>query len=122
MAKGSQTRNLGMARLNDGTYRLLYGTLENKAVSLVDDGLLTIVLRRNSRVNGVVYIDNIILTHKDASSVRLNGVQTPMVTGIDMMDSETKTGVYYDLSGQRVADRPLKKGMYIVNGEKMLVK
>ena len=122
MAKGSQTRNLGMARLNDGTYRLLYGTLENKAVSLVDDGLLTIVLKRNSRVNGVVYIDNIILTHKDASSVRLNGVQTPMVTGIDMVDSETKAGVYYDLSGRRVANRPLKKGVYIVNGEKMLVK
>ena len=122
MAKGSQTRNLGIARLNDGTYRLLYGTLENKAISLVDDGLLTIVLKRNNRVNGVVYIDNIILTHKDASSVRLSGVQTPMVTGIDMVDSETKAGVYYDLSGRRVAVRPLKKGMYIVNGEKMLVK
>lgn len=122
MAKSNQTRNLGMARLNDGTYRLLYGTMENKAVALVDDGLLTIVLKRNNRVNGVVYIDNIILTHKDASSVRLSGVQTPMVTGIDMVDSETKAGVYYDLSGRRVAVRPLKKGMYIVNGEKMLVK
>ncbi len=124
MAKTNQTRNLGFAKLQDGTWRLLYGTLENKDVNLVGDNMLTLELAiANSAVGGYVTFDNIFLTDRNASTIQLNGIQSGLPTGINPIE----TGMVvnedsYDLMGRKVDGSQLKKGVYVVNGKKMFVK
>ncbi len=124
MAKANQTKNLGFSRLQDGTWRLLYGTLENKTVNLADDNLLTLELASsNSHIGGLVTIDNIFLANRDASAVRLNAVQSGLPTGIYSIESGTSiSGDCYDLTGRKVDNSQLNKGVYIVKGKKIFVK
>jgi hypothetical protein len=125
MAKANQTKNLGFARLQDGTWRLLYGTLENKSVSLVEDHLLTIELRSDKPiVSGNVSFENILLTKENTSTLQLNNVFTNMVTGIYQVengDGSMENAAIYDLSGRRVSvSSSLPKGVYIMNGKRII--
>lgn len=125
MAKSSLTRNLGFARLPNGTWRLLYGTLENNPVSLVEDHLLTIELRTGKQnVGGNISIENILLTKDNTSTLQLNDVFTNVITGINQMeDGELKmeNATIHDLSGRRISvSSVLPKGVYIINGKKII--
>ncbi len=122
MAKANQTKNLGFTRLQDGTWRLLYGTLENKAVNLVDDNLLTLELASNkTNVGGFVVVDDIFVTDRYASTLRLNVVQNGLPTGIYSIErGMVVIGDCYDLSGRKVDNSQLKKGVYIINGKKII--
>ena len=124
MAKANQTKSLGYRRLQDGTWRLLYGTLENKTVNLGGDHLLTLELASsNSHIGGLVTVDNIFLANRDASAVRLKAVQSGLPTGIYSIESGASiSGDCYDLTGRKVDNSQLKKGVYIVNGKKIFVK
>lgn len=124
MAKANQTRNLGFAKLQDGTWRLLYGTLENKAVNLVGDNLLTLELATsNSAVGGFVTFDNIFLTDRNASTMQLNAFQSGLPTGISSIERVTiVNGDSYDLMGRKLDGSQLKNGVYVVNGKKLFVK
>ncbi len=124
MAKANQTKNLGFSRLQDGTWRLLYGTLDNKTVNLAGDNLLTLELASsNSNIGGLVTVDNIFLTDCYASTMRLNAVQSGLPTGIYSIESGVSiNGNCYDLTGRKVDNSQLKKGVYIVNGKKTFVK
>ena len=124
MAKANQTKDLGYSRLQDGTWRLLYGTLDNKTVNLAGDNLLTLELASsNSNIGGLVTVDNIFLADRNASVVRLNAVQSGLPTGIYSIESGVSiNGNCYDLTGRRVDNSQLKKGVYIVNGKKTFVK
>lgn len=42
------------------------------------------------------------------------------IVGVEVSD-ESKTGMMFDLSGRRVA-KPLKGGIYILNGKKIILK
>jgi hypothetical protein len=44
------------------------------------------------------------------------------VSGSDVMVPMRNDGVYYDLQGRRVGDRPSYPGVYIVNGKKVVIK
>jgi len=120
MAKAGQIRNLGIAHLNDGTWQLLYGTLENNAVQMSDDSLLTLVLKGNN--GGRIVVDNIILAMPDASMQYVNGVNAGLSTGITLTGNDIKEDSYYDLTGRRIVNSQVKKGVYVVNGKKMLIK
>ena len=122
MAKANQTKNLGFTRLQDGTWRLLYGTLENKAVNLVDDNLLTLELASNKTdVDGFVVVDDIFVTDRYASTLRLNAVQNGLPTGFYSIErGMVVNGDCYDLSGRKVDNSQLKKGVYIINGKKII--
>lgn len=125
MAKANQTKNLGFARLQDGTWRLLYGTLENKPVSLVEDHLLTIELRSDKpNAGGNVSVENILLTKENTSTLQLNNVFTNVVTGIYQVgngDRSIENAAIYDLSGRRVSvSSALPKGVYIMNGKRII--
>lgn len=123
MSKKSQTRNLGVSRLKDGTWRLLYGTLENKAVALDVDHLLTLELAGAGAHSGAVNIDNIVLVDNHASATKLSAVYVGLPTGIKSIESGSQINVDgYDLAGRKIANSNLKKGIYIVNGKKVLVK
>ena len=119
MAKASQSRNLGIAHLNDGTWQLLYGTLENNAVQMSDDCLLTLELKGCN--GGYIEVDNILLAMPDASMQYVYGVNAGLSTGISSVNNSLKgESVYYDLTGRRV--EKAKRGVYVVNGKKMLIK
>ena len=49
------------------------------------------------------------------------GGENDGTTGISRLASEVVGDVWYNLSGQRI-DTPTKKGLYIKNGKKVIVK
>lgn len=124
MAKASQTKNLGYAQLENGTWRLLYGTLENKIINLVGDKLLTLELTSNHPISGgLITADEIFLTNRNASTIQLNSVQCGLPTNITTIENISSVdGDCYDLMGRKVDGRRIRKGVYIVNGKKILVK
>ena len=124
MAKANQTKNLGYTRLQNGTWRLLYGTLENKAINLLDDTLLTLELAcSKSNAGGFVTIDHIFLVKSDTSTIQLGAVQGGLPTGIYVIESQSSIdGDSYDLTGRKVDNSQLRKGIYVVNGKKLYVK
>ena len=60
----------------------------------------------------------------EANSVLLYGYKVNIdVTGIEGLKTSKVEGLkYYDLSGRRIDGKPTKKGVYIINGRKVLVK
>ena len=123
MSKKSLTRNLGISKLEDGTWRLLYGTLENKAVALDGDNLLTLELASAGAHSGTVSFENIVLVDNHASATKLNDVYVGLPTGIRAIESGLLINIDgYDLAGRKITNPGLKKGIYIVNGKKVLVK
>ena len=124
MAKASQSKHLGYAKLENGTWRLLYGTLENKAVMLSDDNLLTLELAgNNANIGGNMTIDQIFLVDRNTSTWQLSAVHGGLPTGITVIENASAIdGECYDLTGRKVDNSLLKKGVYVVNGKKMLVK
>ena len=124
MAKANQTKNLGYRRLQDGTCRLLYGTMDNKTVNMAGENLLKLELASSdSNSGGVVTIDHIFLADRNASAVQLDAVSSGLPTGIHAIESGTSmNGGYYDLTGRKVDNSQAKTGVYIVNGKKKLLK
>ena len=123
MSKKSLTRNLGISKLEDGTWRLLYGTLENKAVALDGDNLLTLELASAGAHSGTVSFENIVLVDNHASATKLNDVYVGLPTVIRTIEGGSLINIDgYDLAGRKITNPGLKKGIYIVNGKKVLVK
>ena len=67
--------------------------------------------------------DNFRLTYYGPDA-RLQDVKPDDSTGIILTDngSLTRSDGFYDLSGRRVAGKPAKKGIYVKNGKKVVVK
>ena len=84
-----------------------------------DGCLLTLELKGNN--GGSIVVDNIILAMPDASMQYVNGANADLSTGISLMGNDLKEeSIYYDLTGRRV--EKAKRGVYVVNGKKMLIK
>ena len=64
-----------------------------------------------------------ILNEKDGSNYKVNDV-TSTYTGIEAIRTtpSTKDNVIYDLQGRKVSKEQLKKGLYIVNGKKVVIR
>jgi hypothetical protein len=121
MADGKQTKNLGFAQMKDGTWRLLYGTLDNRNVCLVGNTLLTLHLTTgNANAHGDITIDNILLAESNSTTHQLNSLHTGWTTGI--ADIEVKGGTkVYDVMGRQWSENgKLPGGVYIVNGKKVI--
>lgn len=124
MAMAKQTRNLGYSKLQDGSWRLLYGTLENDPINLADRKLLKLRLS-NSKSNdgGYVGIDHVYISDYKASTLQLNSIYDRLPTGLGFIEEESvMNGNYYDLNGRKVDDNHKKKGIYVVNGKKIITK
>lgn len=124
MAKASQSKHLGYAKLDNGTWRLLYGTLENKTVTLSGDNLLTLQLVGNTaNIGGNMTIDQIFLVDRNTATWQLSAVHGGLPTGITVLENASAIdGDCYDLTGRKVGNSLLKKGVYVVKGKKMLFK
>ena len=47
---------------------------------------------------------------------------TDLTTGIGRLREDAADGEYYDLSGRKLGTRPYQPGVYIRNGEKVVIK
>ena len=58
----------------------------------------------------------------EVNAFRLNFGDATSFGYLQMPASLTADAVYYDLSGRRVSGQPTEKGIYIVNGRKVVIK
>jgi hypothetical protein len=110
-----------MALTFKGTYAPVKYTSENKSILLVGDnsalyypqaGAFTNPQRAFFELEGIEVGD----VESNAIGLRLDGA-----TRINMQTTASDA-VYYDLSGRRVNGQPAEAGIYIVNGQKVMIK
>jgi hypothetical protein len=66
-------------------------------------------------------------THADVNGARPNNIRiAPQpkydVTGIKTLESDATEGTWYSLDGRKMQTQPQRKGIYISNGKKVVVK
>ena len=106
---------------NDNQYLVAGFSTTKKKISGSAGTLMTI---NCSGLSGEVTISNVIFATTDAQGYQLNDVSVEGIsTGIMTIDSNRLTTDYsvYDLQGRKI-DGQLKKGVYIVNGKKIVIK
>ncbi len=89
-------------------------TVENEA-AIADNGYANIENAANALVADIIAGQN-------ADGTVLSGQQTTAIQEVCRDDAVTKTSAIYNLQGCQMADGILKKGLYIVNGQKVVVK
>ena len=68
-------------------------------------------------------IDQIFLVDRNTATWQLSAVHGGLPTGITVIENASAIdGECYDLTGRKVDNNLLKKGVYVVNGKKILVK
>ena len=70
------------------------------------------------------FVNDQLLNMQEAEVITMKAViggENDGTTGISRVDSEVGNDVWYNMSGQRI-DTPTKKGLYIKNGKKVIVK
>ncbi len=55
-------------------------------------------------------------------SVSIGGEETTGIISVEHTESSVQNGYYYDLSGRRLSGTPTEKGVYIINGKKVMMK
>ena len=73
---------------------------------------------------GQAVIVSAVLSDSDAEeiAVRLTGGETTAIDDSQVYDLQRDDSAVYDLSGRKLSNSQMKKGLYIQNGKKMLVK
>lgn len=96
-----------------------------KSTTVTINSGATWILTANSYVdtlvnNGTIYLNGYTLTTSSTSGSGDINEGTAGINSVDV-DTETSTAVY-NLNGQRVNSNNLSKGLYIINGKKVMVK
>lgn len=92
----------------EGTCRVLVYSLTNSVFDIEGSGLMSISL---NGVNGRIAVENMILVSAYNNA-----------TGISKMTSDKIVENWYTLDGRKMDSQPSKKGVYIKNGKKLVVK
>ena len=92
----------------EGTCRVLVYSLTNSVFDIEGGELMSISL---SGVNGRIAVENMILVSAYSNA-----------TGISKMTSDKSAENWYTLDGRKMDSQPSKKGVYIKNGKKLVVK
>lgn len=92
----------------EGTCRVLVYSLTNSVFDIEGGELMSISL---SGVNGRIAVENMILVSAYNNA-----------TGISKMTSDKSAENWYTLDGRKMDSQPSKKGVYIKNGKKLVVK
>lgn len=115
----SRKHNCWSIQREDGSYRILCSSLTN---AMLKEGTI-LSLKTNNKGNGVATISNVVLSDINSTRHKVASAQVSLddATGIETIDGLQLTDdIYYNLSGQRVSK--LQKGIYIVNGKKVMNK
>ena len=110
---------LRCAKTGENRYRIIALSLNNTPLSTTADGLLELGLSNSSDVQ----VSNILFVTPQGEEVQMESQSGNIATDIKDIETSTNTEIY-DLSGQKLQTDPkhLPKGMYIINGKKVLVK
>ena len=115
---------LNTARVDEGHYRVVALSEANNAFNGTNGELMNIQL--DGFNTGDVTVSNIHFITTDGTDHRFDDISLSSVTGIESLtpDSSEKGDTnIYDLSGRKVSESSaLQKGVYIVNGKKVVVK
>ncbi len=111
-------------KVDEGHYRVVALSEANNAFNGTNGELMNIQL--DSFNTGDVTVSNIHFITTDGTDHRFDDISLSSVTGIESLtpDSSEKGNTnIYDLSGRKVSESSaLQKGVYIVNGKKIVVK
>lgn len=111
-------------KLSEGQYRVLCLSMENEAFRGEQGDLLYLNLASDgSDVQSSVTVDNVLFVTTTGIGHQLNGVEAfGQTTGISQMENgQWIMDNTYDLQGRKVNSQK-KKGLYIVNGKKSIIK
>ena len=120
LVKGmEQTHQLMYQQKDANTYTVVVYSLSNELMKPENGGIVEIDTDNGSQ-NGLS-IENIIVAQPTGETQSYSGGQ--MTTNIQQIESDGGSTIVYDLKGNRMnGNRGLKKGVYIVNGKKVIVK
>ncbi len=102
---------------SDGVFNPLGGDVAAFPAGTAYLPLLTDFVNGKSSTRGA----NGAFNFEEAEVIKYNLGSTGEATGIDKFASEIDNSVWYNLKGQRI-DTPTRKGLYIKNGKKVVVK
>ena len=110
----SATHNVMFSKLSDGRYRIIAHSLDGCCMTGNGDKLIDICADTDD-----VRIENIIFVTSDLQEKRFNSVEGN-TAGIDDINIDAVNGDIFDISGVRTMNPA--KGIYIVNGKKIIIK
>ena len=117
-----------LRQLNDRQYLVAVYSLNNKKLNGCAGKLFSL---HTERLNGEATISDVIFATPEAKPCLLDGATVMgTATGIGGIDSQSADNNVYDLQGRHISGKgqssmvnaPLKKGVYIVNGKKVVIK
>ena len=114
-----QTHQMMYQQKDANTYTVVVYSLSNQLMKPENGGIVEIELDNGSQ-SGLT-IENVIASLTTGEIQSYSGGQ--MTTNIQQIESDGCPIVVYDLNGNRMnGNRGLKKGVYIVNGKKVIIK
>lgn len=111
-----------LVKTAENRYMVIGVSMSNERLQNTNDGLMALDFTQAG--SGKVTISNVLFVTPTGEKSYFEGVSEGVLTGIETFETETDKAVIYDLSGRRM-DKPcnqLSKGLYIVNGKKVLIK
>ena len=104
-------------RMDEGTYRFVVYAPQGEQLHLSNDALVRLSISGN--VNSAVKISDILFTNGTFENIILENMEY-MPTGIEEITSVPSEAPTYNIQGMKT--RSTKKGVYIQNGRKIVVK
>ena len=120
--RAAGSHSVVISKMDDGSYRIIGVSMQNKAFKDNAGDLLKLQLAGNAQ--GAVAINNVLFVTPQGVQHELAGVNAfGDVTGIANVNGNKEvTGNVFDLQGRQMNNAQLKKGLYILNGKKQIVK
>ncbi len=118
--RATNSHILNYKQLPDGRIRVVGWSSRNSALQGNNGELFTISVKDRG-IAGTISIDRILFTTTDGTDHKLLSTEYfGDATGISNVCKDETAQPVYDLQGRRVANK--EKGLYIINGKKLLVK
>ena len=120
--RAAGSHSVVIRKMDDGSYRIIGVSMQNEAFEGNAGDLLKLQLAGNAQ--GAVAINNVLFVTPQGVQHELAGVNAfGDVTGIaNVRGNKEVTGNVFDLQGRQMNNAQLKKGLYILNGKKQIVK
>ena len=121
---GKTNHRLLFAKNGENRYTVVALSLASTPLSVFDGALLK--LRLSGEAKGEVTIGNVLFVTPEGRAARFNGGTMSMATGIVSATLNDKGQMvndeWYDLDGRKMSGQPTRKGVYIFNNKKVVIK
>ena len=113
------THNFRYTEMADGRYRVIASSLNGTSLSGNVENLFNITADTDD-----VKIENIIFATSDLQEKRFANIGQQDITGIESVNADNNEGNIYDVYGVKInaGAENLAKGVYVVNGKKVIIK